>query len=142
MGGINTYGYVGASPISRSDFFGQDYWIEGSVQGEGGHPYHRSVCVGKYSGPRACISFGVDESDCYMGCKGTVNLDDSAVGPIVDKTYYRTSPETDRQIGRLFDSLNGTDGRYWLIGNNCRTFSKNVWNYLFLTFRGAAGGPR
>jgi hypothetical protein len=77
-----------------------------------------------------------------MGCKGAVYLDDSAAGPVVDKTNYRTSPEVDRQIAQQFDSMLGKDGRYWLIGNNCRTFSKNVWNYLFLNFRGAAGGAR
>ena len=57
------------------------------------------------------------------------------------RTYYKTSPETDKAIGAMFNSLIGRQGNYWVIGNNCRNFSGNVWNYLFLNHRGAATGP-
>lgn len=144
QGGINTYAYVGDNPLTRIDFLGQDYWIEGSVEGEGGHPFHRSVCVGKYAGPRECISFGVSDKDkgCLLNCIGEVYLDDSAAGPIVNRTYYWTSPETDRQIASVFNSVLGKEGQYWLIGNSCRNFSQAVWNYLFLNYRGSPGTAR
>jgi RHS repeat-associated protein len=142
-GGLNTYAYVGGNPLTRTDSFGQDYWIEGSVEGEGGYPFHRSVCVGKYSGPRMCISFGISENTgCLFACKGEVYIDDSAAGPIVRKTYYQTSPEADRQIAATFNSVLGKEGSYWLIGNSCRDFSQAVWNHLFLNYRGSPGTAR
>ena len=139
-GGYNTYGYVASGPLTRIDLFGQDYWIEGSVEGEGGHPFHRSVCVGQYAGPRTCISFGVSEDGCLMNCKGEVYLDTSAAGPILNHTYYRTSAEDDKTITGTFNGMLGNQGNYWLIGNNCRDFSQRVWNYLFLNYSSASRG--
>lgn len=140
-GGINTFGYVAGGPLSRSDPFGEDYWIEGSVEGEGGHPFHRSVCVGKHAGPRTCISFGISENTgCLMNCKGEAYLDASAARPIINDTYQRTSAEDDRKIGAMFNGMLGSQGSYWLIGNNCRDFSRRVWNYLFLNYSSASRG--
>ena len=140
-GGVNTYGYVGGNPLSNVDPDGLDYWIEGSVLGEGGYPFHQSVCVGKYDGTRQCISFGVAEDDCLFSCKGEVYLDTSAAGPLVMSSYRKTSSEADKKISVLFNTLLGKEGSYWLIGNCCRNFSGRVWDYLFLNYRETPNKP-
>ncbi len=141
-GGINTFAYSGSNPLSNTDRNGLDYWVEGSVRGEGGYPFHRSVCVGQYNGVRKCISFGVAEEDCYFGCKGEVYNDTSAAGPLIYGKYtywYRySSAETDAKISKEFDSLVGTKGLYWLIGNSCRNFSGRVFADLTKKYRGEA----
>ena len=132
-GGVNAYGYSGSSPILMTDSRGLDYWVEGSVQGEGGHPWHRSVCVGKHNGKRLCISFGVIE-DCLMQCKGMIYEDISAAGPLVDDMYQSTSMEEDAEIGSYFISLVGERGRYSVIGSSCRDFSLRIYNELYMKY--------
>jgi len=116
----------------RTDSTGLDYWLEGSVKGEGGYPFHQSICVGNPSGNRACISFGVAESDCLMGCGGEIYQDTSAPGPIGSRRV--TSPAVDAAILARFQSLLGQPGRYYLIGNNCRTFSQKMFLLLDLQY--------
>ncbi|MBL0125099.1 MAG: DNRLRE domain-containing protein [Betaproteobacteria bacterium] len=139
-GGINTFAYAGNNPLFNTDRDGLDYWVEGSVKGEGGYPFHRSVCVGQYNGIRNCISFGVDEEDCHFGCKGKVYYDTSAAGPLISGNYsywYRySSANTDAKISAEFDKLEGTPGSYWLIGNSCRNFSGRVFEDLTKRYRG------
>jgi RHS repeat-associated protein len=131
-GGINTYAYVGSNPTMRIDATGLDYWVEGSVAGEGGHPFHQSICVGSPSGTRTCISFGVAEDDCYMNCKGEVYQDTSAPGPI--RQRRATSATADAAISRRLLSMIGQPGRYYLIGNSCRTFSQKMYWLLDLQY--------
>jgi RHS repeat-associated protein len=132
QGGINFMAYAGQNPLSFLDPWGQDYWIEGSVPSEGGHPYHQSVCVGTRGAERLCISFGTtNEPDCavfYFDCNGEVYIDDSAEGPLVDITY--TPSDLDLEIARYFLSLVGQKGNYWLIGNSCRSFSWRIFQGL------------
>ena len=132
-GGVNAYGYSGSSPILMTDSRGLDYWVEGSVEGEGGHPLHRSVCVGKHNGKRLCISFGVIE-DCRMQCKGMIYEDISAAGPLVDDMYQSTSMEEDAEIESYFISLVGKRGRYSVIGSSCRDFSLRIYNELYMKY--------
>ena len=126
-GGWNRFGYVGQNPLSYTDPKGLDYWMEGSVSGEGGHPFHQSVCVRKYSGGRLCISFGVAEDQCTQDCKGEVYEDTSAAGPLVLGRFRSTSAIQDSEIRAYFQSLIKKEGRYYLIGNNCRDFSMRVY---------------
>jgi RHS repeat-associated protein len=128
-GGLNTYAYAGGNPVMYADPMGLDYWKEGSVKGEGGYPFHQSICVGKYSGKRTCISFGVAEDNCLMGCKGEVYQDNSAAGP-VSGFVRSTSAQADAEIEREFMSMLGTPGKYYLIGNSCRTFSAKILGSL------------
>ena len=129
-GGWNRFGYVGGNPLSRIDPKGLDFWVEGSVEGEGGHPFHRSVCVGKYAGGRLCISFGVAEDECLMNCKGEVYEDTSAAGPLVPNHFQSSSAAQDAEIEAYFRSLLGRQGRYFLLGNNCRDFSERIYGDL------------
>ncbi|MGE5113322.1 MAG: RHS repeat-associated core domain-containing protein [Acidobacteriaceae bacterium] len=141
-GGVKFYGYAGANPINNTDPTGLDYWIEGSVPGEGAYPYHQSVCVGKYDGARYCISFGVAEDNCLMGCKGEVYQDTSAAGPLRGGTYtywYRyTDAGIDAKISTELHAMVGSKGSYWLLGNNCRDFSWRVFLHLTETYGGKA----
>ena len=126
-GGWNRFGYVDSNPLSFIDPKGLDYWMEGSVKGEGGYPFHQSICVGKYSGGRLCISFGVAEDNCTMDCKGEVYEDTSAAGPLVAGRFRSTSAAQDNEIKAYFNSLTGKTGRYYLLGNSCRDFSLRVY---------------
>ena len=138
--GPNFYLYAGENPITNTDPFGMDYWVEGSVKGEGGYPFHESVCVGKYEGARNCISFGVAEDNCIFGCKGEVYRDTSAPGPLRGGRYtykYRyTDAATDALISAEFDAMVGTPGPYWLLGNNCVDFSERMYEYLVQKYHG------
>jgi len=138
--GPNFYPYSGDNPITHSDPSGLDYWVEGSVKGEGGYPFHESVCVGKYDGARNCISFGVAEDNCVFGCKGEVYRDTSAPGPLRGGLYtyrYRyTDAATDTQISAEFNAMVGTPGPYWIIGNNCIDFSEKMYEYLVKKYHG------
>lgn len=49
-GGLSTFGYVAQQPSRLTDPTGRDFWVEGPVPGEGGYPFHQSICVGSYSG--------------------------------------------------------------------------------------------
>ncbi len=132
-GGINTYGYVGGNPLQLVDPRGLDFWIEGSVEGEGGYPLHRSVCVGKRgTSNRFCISFGVAEDNCLMNCKGAVYIDASAEGPLID--IRESSDQVDDQIRTHMASRVGAPGKYFLLGNNCRDFSRGYFWGLDLTY--------
>ena len=137
----HSYAYVNSSPLRYVDPTGLDYWIEGSVPGEGGHPFHQSICVGQYAGARACISFGVAEDNCLMGCRGEVYQDTSAAGPIVRGTHRVTSSEIDMEILRYFSSMMGRSGRYYLIGNSCRDFSRDVHRTLDSQYYPSRGNP-
>jgi RHS repeat-associated protein len=127
--------YAGNNPIRFDDPSGLDYWVEGSVSTEGGHPFHQSICVGQPGGSRLCISFGVAEDDCLMGCKGEVYPDTSAPGPVTDN-YRKTSPSVDRKIASEFMGMIGKPGSYWLIGNNCRSFSQYMFDHLEFKYGG------
>jgi RHS repeat-associated protein len=121
-GGPNTYAYVASGPLRRIDPQGLDFWLEGSVEGEGGHPFHRSVCVGERgTSNRFCISFGVAEEDCLMGCKGEVYPDESAEGPLIE--HRESSASVDSVIKATMISHVGDPGTYYVYGNNCRDYS-------------------
>ncbi|MBL8310326.1 MAG: RHS repeat-associated core domain-containing protein [Burkholderiales bacterium] len=126
-GGLSTFGYVAQQPIRVTDPTGRDFWVEGPVPGEGGYPFHQSICVGTYRGARLCISFGVDEDRCYFNCRGAVYIDDSAPGPLIPGYYRNTGPSIDDPIRQYLLGLVGRPGTYFLIGNNCRNFSQGIF---------------
>jgi RHS repeat-associated protein len=130
IAGLNTYAYVANNPLMRTDRMGLDFWMEGSVPTEGGHPFHQSVCVGQWDGPRGCISFGVAEDNCLMSCKGEVYQDTSAPGSIVSGSHRTTNADIDAEIAKYLGSLIGKPGTYYLIGNNCRDFSRRIHREL------------
>jgi hypothetical protein len=127
---------VGANPISRIDPTGEDYWVEGSVSGEGGHPFHRSVCVGRYPGNAFCISFGVDEPNCLMNCKGAVYPDRSAAGRVVGGNIRYTTAAIDAEILKQFQGMLGQEAKYFLVGNSCRDFVQNLFRQLRRNYPG------
>ena len=143
-GSMNVYVYVANNPLSYVDPEGLDYWIEGAVEGEAGWGYHRSVCVGKWGGMRKCISFGriKGQGDCLFDCKGHVYYDRSAAGSVVPDKYRYCDSATDAKISTYFDSQVGTKGRWDMLGGeNCRTYSREIYDYLANTYGGRSGSP-
>jgi len=139
LGGLNVFTYVENDPIDLIDPLGLDYWVEGAVEGEAGLGFHQSICVGKRNGARMCISFGrmPGQGDCYFKCKGHIYQDKSAPGDIYQNYYRVTSNETDIKIRKHFASLLGTEGRWdVLLGQNCRSFSQDMFSYLLKTYGG------
>jgi len=135
-GGINTYAYAGNNPVMNVDPTGLDYWVEGSLPGEGGLGFHQKICVGSPAGSRFCISFGDTEADCLFRGKGEV-YDNSAGGPGPINWRYRiTNSSVDAQISGIFASLIGTPGSYSLVGSSCRDFSQNLFKSLVHKFGG------
>jgi RHS repeat-associated protein len=137
--GPSMYAYAGNSPAMKVDRLGLDFWTESGVPEEGGGSLHRSICVGKYSGGRLCISFGVAEPDCLMNCKGEVYEDRSEPGEL-DRPYFQsTSAAQDKEIASYFQSLIGSEGAYFLLGNNCRNFSWKIYDELKKKYNGGSG---
>lgn len=153
---INPFSFVSNNPLKWSDPEGLDYWVEGPVPGEGGFGLHESVCVGKPKGERLCISFGHDDlatedDQCVRGepvwpkpdC-GRIYEDYLGPGPLTGMYRY-TSQQVDSMITALFDSiLHDSISRsepYWLIGNNCRTFSENMYHLLVNLYGGSTKAP-
>lgn len=142
LGGLNhVYGYVNANPLRYTDPEGLDYWVEGAVSGEAGMGLHQSVCVGKRDGRRSCISFGRrGDGDCLFNCKGHIYRDRSAAGGVYGGYYRYTSSQTDQWIRNYFNMLVGTRGPWDVIGGeNCRTFSQDMFDELNRTFGGGMG---
>ncbi len=122
--------YVGGNPLLYKDPFGLDLWIEGSVPGEGGFPFHESVCVGNLQGPRTCGSFGRDKGQNPFNGRGSVYSDTSSAGPIVPGSYVVTSPSID--VKMQLDLINefNKPGAYNVFNNNCRTYSRKKYSKL------------
>jgi RHS repeat-associated protein len=141
-GDFNLYSYAGDDPISNVDPGGLDYWVEGSGPGQGGLGFHQKVCVGR--GPsdagRLCISFfDVDGSGCLQNCNGQILQDAVLGGQVVSGMYRHTSAKVDAKIRLAFFRLIGTNGSYFLVGNNCRNFSQSIFNLLVGTYGGQPG---
>lgn len=125
--------YVGGNPLSFVDPLGLDYWIEGSVPGEGGHPFHQSFCVGQYGGSRACNGFGIDsrvKDANIFNASGIVYRDSSVSGKIVSGTYVKTSSDVDARIKHHLDRAIGKLGSYNVMLNNCRTYSDKTYQQI------------
>lgn len=149
-GGLNTFGYAAGSPLSNSDPEGLDYWIEGAAENERKCPeqgcgWHQSFCVGQPYGKRFCISFGRTGGQgwCFLDCKGKVYEDRSPIGPIDQSSYRRSDAATDAKIIRRVRPRLGQEGRYDFVpgGNNCRTFSQNLFDEIDREFKGNASSP-
>jgi len=138
--GVNTYGYVGQSPMTKIDPTGLDYWVESGLPTEGGFGQHQKICAGKPDGQSTCISFGATTPNplCIFGCSGIIYEDTPPVGVRGKLTdmYVYTSPLVDNIIERLFVSEIGKPGNYSLGENNCRDFSQQTFGWLEQHFPG------
>ena len=142
QGGVNTYSYVAASPIMRTDPRGQDYWIEGpNDSDQGGFGLHEKICVGNLGADRYCISFGDTVPMCPFNCPGIV-YENSGGAPNPLKGKYRFSDASvDAKIRATLSSLVGTPGTYNLIGFSCRDFSEYLFKRFASEYGGTAGPP-
>ena len=148
-GGLNTYGYVGSSPLRHSDSEGTDYWIENAASTEQQCPeqgcgMHQSFCVGKPLGKRYCQSFGRlgNQGWCFRDCVGTVYQDKSPPGPIEPGSYRLSSSATDKSIMEWIGGELNAAGRYDLLpgfpGLNCRTYSQGLFDRIDRKFKGTS----
>jgi len=150
-GGLSTYAYAGSNPLIYTDREGLDYWIENAAETEMACPQqgcgsHQSFCVGEPGGSRFCMSFGRMRGQgwCFSDCKGHVYPDNSPAGPIAPDAYRKSSPETDAKILEKVSPLLGTKARYDMFGSpgqNCRTFSQDLFNKIDKEFKGTRTNP-
>jgi RHS repeat-associated protein len=145
-GGLSTYVYSGATPVSATDSFGLDYWLEGAAASEQGCDrgcgFHQSFCVGKPYGKRKCISFGrrPGQGNCWFNCKGHVYWDNSEPGPIEPDSYRYSDGGVDAGIIRHITPRIGQTDRYdILFGKNCRAFSQDLFAEIDGRFKGVPG---
>jgi len=138
-GGISTYAYAGGDPLRYIDPSGLDYWVESGLPTEGGGTLHQSVCVGKRgTSNRFCISFGIDKDPgCLMGCNGAVYQDKSGEGTLINSGT--STPKEDADIRHLMLTELGTKGTYFVLGNNCRDYSKAFFKKLERKYTGYTG---
>jgi len=145
-GDYSTYGYAGANPLKNVDPSGRDFWVEGSLPGEGGFGFHQKICVGHPDGHnRVCISFapttglGQSQTQCVFECEGQVypNTPPSGVEGKLTNMYEYTSSITDRSIEQDFNALLWATGPYSILAS-CRDFSQNMFTYLQTHYGGSS----
>ena len=113
-GGHILYGYVANSPITVTDPFGLDIWIEGP---SGGEPNgHQSINVGNPNGSYKSYSFGITSLSVF----GTPYTDVDRGGAI--EAYKATTPGQDAAFERFLNSQAGDSALYG--PNTCRTWSQ------------------
>lgn len=139
--GVNWYGYCWNNAVNYTDSTGLDVWLEGWSEGEGGWPFHVSIAVGKWNGNEdesSSYSFGVDDDirddwiTFWSWVRGHVYEDITRGGRRWGRLL--STPEQDKAMTAILESLVGYSDRYHVIFFKCSSFSYLMHGLFRKTF--------
>jgi RHS repeat-associated protein len=135
-GSKNLYRYGDNSPISSSDPYGLDVWVEHGTHDQA-FGIHQKICVGQYGmrggqSQAQCYSFGLSGD----GLSGRFPAGgDGEFGPDDIRSYRRVSglfkQQTHQQDQKTIEGLMKLDNKhapYFLIGANCIVVAKMLFD--------------